>query len=119
MPRRTGLERDLEGEGVVLRSVAVDQPQVEQVVVRRGVAGREIQVMHDELRQVGCARGDVRLGAGAAGAADLVGDLPQDGAAGGPFGIADRREEFARLGGAEEVPGRGGNVDGVWHVGAL
>ena len=108
MPAGARLGGNLVAEGVVLRAVAVDQAEVEQAADRQRVAGREIEVVHHELGEVGRAGWDVRLCAGAAGAADLVGDLLQRRATGAGVGIADRGEEIPRLGFAEEVARRSG-----------
>ena len=54
--RGARLRREPGSRGVVLRPVAVDQPQIEQARRRQGVAGREVEVVRHELGEVGRRR---------------------------------------------------------------
>ena len=109
----------LVAEGVVLRPVAVDQPEVEHVARGHGVAGREVEVVHHELREVGDAGGDVGLGAGAPGAADLLGDLRRARRGRRRSRVARPRRRARRSAGVPKRLRAGASaVEGQWHVGA-
>jgi hypothetical protein len=109
--RGAGLGRDLVGEGIVPRSVAVENGKVQQTSLRGAVGGQEVEVMGGKLGEIGGAGGDVRPRLGLLRAGDLGGDLPQDLAPVLSLGIGDPGEAFAVVGCAEEAAGGIGRCD--------
>ena len=71
VPARPGLERNLIAAGVVARPVSVDEAEVERRSARDALPSGKVEIVEDELGEVGDARRNVRLRPRPPGGTDL------------------------------------------------